>query len=146
MQIIDVTHDYDVSPDRLRMLVTDFGALAETMQGRARLYGLPSGRLQQGQVLDVQISLFGVMPRRPYRIEVLECDDRLRHLRSSKNGMGVRRRDHRVRVLDLPQDSRLHDRIELDAGWRTALFAAWVRRMYRARHKPRLRMLAEGRY
>ena len=41
----------------------------------------------------------------------------------------------------MPGGSRLTDRIEIDAGLLTPLFVMWARYLYKARHKPRMRML-----
>ena len=145
MRTVVLTHDYPVPAGRLWALVTDYDALAEVMQGLASFEGLPSGRTQTGQILDVQVSLLGKLPPQPYRMEVLDCDDVAMVLRSDEKGAGVRSWRHTLRVTPTETGSRLTDRIEIDAGWKTPIFAAWARYMYGARHKPRLRMLSERR-
>lgn len=141
MRTIGLTHDYAAAPDRLWALVTDYGALADVMQGLASFEGLPSGRTRTGQRFEVQVRLFGRLPPQPYVMEVLDCDDVKRVLRSAEHGMGVRTWRHTLSVTEVAGGSRLSDVIEIDAGWRTLVFAAWARFMYGARHRPRLRLL-----
>lgn len=143
MQTVSLTHNYDVPPETLWALVTDYGALAEVMKGLASFEGLPSGRTHTGQRFEVQVRLFGRLPPQPYVMEVLDCDDAARVLRSAEHGMGVRTWRHTLCVTESPGGSRLSDQIEIDAGWRTPVFAAWARFMYGARHRPRLRLLAQ---
>lgn len=146
MRVIELQHDYPVAPDRLWALVTDYGALAESVAGLIAFDGLPEGRVEQGQAVEVQTSLFGRLPKRPYRMEVPFCDHGARRLRSREHGMGVRRWEHEMAVDPIPGGARLSERVEIDAGLATPLFAAWARFMYRARHAPRLRMLEAGRF
>lgn len=143
MQTVIVVHDYDVPPARLWNLVTDYAALAEVMSGFARFDGLPKGRTYTGQVVEVRTSLFGVLPSQPYRMEVVECDDVAMRLISSERGMGVTRWAHTLQVAPHGGGCRLTDAIEIEAGLATPIYAAWARFIYRARHKPRLRILSQ---
>ena len=142
MRSVHLQHDYPVDPERLWALVTDFAALTEVMAGLATFTGLPQGRARTGQRLEVQVRLFGWLPPQPYVMEVLECDDGARRLRSSETGMGVHTWRHSLWVETTAAGARLSETIEIDAGWRTIAFTIWARFMYRARHKPRLRLLA----
>jgi hypothetical protein len=36
--------------------------------------GLPEGSLQERQVVDVKVSMFGVLPAQPYRMEFIAFD------------------------------------------------------------------------
>ncbi|MDF2231140.1 SRPBCC family protein [Albimonas sp. CAU 1670] len=146
MRVVELRHDYPVSPDRLWAMVTDYEALAESVAGLIAFEGLPEGQVRPGQVVEVQTSLFGRLPPRPYRMEVIEHDAGARRLRSREHGMGVRRWEHEMAVEPIPGGARLNERVEIDAGLATPLFAAWARFMYRARHAPRLRMLEAGRF
>lgn len=142
MRTIELTHHYAVPPERLWALVTDYNALAEVMRGLVRFDGLPPGRTRTGQRFEVQVRLFGRLPPQPYVMEVLQCDDIGRVLRSAEHGMGVDTWRHTLRVTEIPGGrSTLSETVEIDAGWRTPIFAAWARFMYGARHRPRLRML-----
>ena len=143
MRTVTIINDYAAAPERLWALVTDYGALGEVMKGIAEFEGLPEGRTETGQKLDVMVSLFGRFPPQPYHMEVLECDDDRMILRSSEVGAGVKSWNHTLTVTPHAGGSRLTDRIEIDAGWLTPVFALWARHMYSARHKPRLRLLAE---
>lgn len=146
MRIVTVQNDYPVSASRLWALATDYAALSEVMEGLVSFEGLPAGRTQTGQRLEVMVSLFGKLPAQPYRMEVLECDNQRMILRSSERGAVVKTWLHSLKVTKIETGSRLHDRIEIDAGMLTPVFALWARYLYRARHKPRLRLFESGRY
>lgn len=141
MKTVTVTHDYAVPAPVLWALVTDYDALAEVMKGLISFEGLPAGRTRTGQKLEVMVSLFGRLPPRPYVMEVLECDEDNMRLRSSEKGAGVKSWHHTLTVTGTQTGCRLTDRIEIDAGWLTPVFALWARYLYKARHKPRLRLL-----
>lgn len=146
MRTVSLEHDYPVAPARLWSLATDYGALSDVMKGIASFEGLPSGRTQTGQKMDVMVSLFGKLPKQPYHMEIVECDDQNMILRSSERGSGVKAWQHKLTVTETETGSRLHDKIDIDAGLLTPVFALWARYLYGARHKPRLRMLEEGRF
>lgn len=143
MKTVLVKNDYPVSADRLWAIATDYGALAEIMKGIAVFEGLPQGRARTGQKLNVMVSLFGKLPSQPYYMEVVECNDDAMVLRSLEQGAGVKTWHHTLTVEATPSGSRLTDRIEIDAGFFTYLFALWARYLYSARHRPRLKMLSK---
>jgi len=142
IRIVDLSHDYPAPPEQLWALATDYAALARVMDGIVHFDGLPEGRTRTGQSFSVTVSLFGKLPAQPYHLEVLECDDDAWILRSSERGAGVKSWNHTLRVTATDSGSRLSDHIEIDAGLLTPLFALWARYLYRARHKPRLALLA----
>lgn len=146
MKTVVVENDYPASAERLWALATDYAALGEVMEGIVHFEGLPPGRTQTGQKVDVMVSLFGRLPAQPYSMKVLECDDARRVLRSSEKGAGVKSWRHTLTVTETATGSRLRDVIEIDAGWLTPVFARWAKYLYGARHKPRLRLLREGRF
>ncbi len=146
VKTITVQNDYPVCARRLWALATDCAALREVMAGLVSFEGLPDGRTRTGQRLEVKVSLFGRLPAQPYRIDVLECDDQAMILRSSEQGAGVKRWLHTMTVIETEAGSRLQDRIEIDAEILTPVFALWAGYLYRARHRPRLRLLESGRY
>lgn len=141
MKTIEIEHNYAVPPDQLWALVTNYDALAEVMAGIVAFEGLPEGRTHTGQSFDVMVSLFGKLPQQPYHMHVVLCDEDAMVLRSSERGAGVKSWEHCLTVTPTPDGSRLSDRIEIDAGWLTPVFALWAGFLYRARHKPRLRLL-----
>ncbi|KAJ04716.1 SRPBCC family protein [Sulfitobacter mediterraneus] len=141
MKTVEIEHDYAVPAERLWALVTDYDALAVVMAGIVSFDGLPEGRTRTGQSFDLMVSLFGKLPPQPYHMEVVLCDDDAMVLRSSEKGAGVKSWEHCLTVTPTAQGSRLTDRIEIDAGWMTPIFARWAKFLYRARHKPRLRIL-----
>lgn len=145
MTTVEVTHHYDVPPRVLWEVVTDFGALAVVMRGLARFDGLPTGRCAAGQDFAVKVRLFGWLPPMDYRMAVEACDDEAMWLQSREQGSGARQWDHRIAVTDDGQGGAvLTDTIDLDAGWRTPVFALWARFLLKYRHRPRLRLLAKA--
>lgn len=146
MKTVTVQNDYPVHAARLWALATDYAALQEVMAGLVSFEGLPDGRTRTGQKLEVRVSLFGRLPAQPYRMDVLDCDDLAMVLRSSERGAGVKTWLHTLTVIATETGSRLQDRIEIDARMLTPVFAFWARYLYRARHRPRLRLLESGRY
>lgn len=141
MRTVIVSNVYPVSADKLWQVATDLDDLNE-IAGRAISFrGLPNGRLTTGRSIDVTISLLGLLPRRAYHIEVLECDDIRRTLRSSERGAGVDAWLHTMVVSETAEGSVLIDRIEIEAGWLTLAASIWAKFVYRRRHGPRLRIL-----
>ena len=142
MARVALSHAYDVSAAAVWAVCTDFAALAEVCAPLVAFEGLPSGRIREGQVIEVGVRLFGRLPPRAYRMEVVACDDAAMAFRSRESGAGVRRWDHALRVV--PEGagrSRVEESIEIEAGPATPLFAAWARLLYRHRHRGRLRLL-----
>jgi len=123
---------------------TDYGALREIMKGIISFDGLPEGRTRTGQKMNIKVSLFGRLPHQSYYIEVLECDDEGMILQTVEKGAGVKSWRHTLTVTQIPEGSRLTDKIKIDAGILTPLFALWARYLYNARHEPRSRILAES--
>lgn len=141
MKTVVVENEYSVSPAKLWALATDYDALTEIMKGIASFEGLPAGRTETGHKLNVMVSLFGKLPSQPYFMEILECDDDRMILRSLEKGAGVKTWQHTLSVTETELGSRLCDRIEIDAGFLTPIFALWAKYLYRARHKPRQKLL-----
>lgn len=141
MRTVTTVHDYPVSPDRLWALVTDYDALGTVMRGLMSFDGLPNRRARAGDAFDLRVRLFGILPARPYRIELVQFDDDAMILQSRETGMGVRQWAHRITVTPHQGGARLTDRIDIDAGWKTPIVAAFAHHLLRRRHKPRLRLL-----
>ncbi len=142
---IELTHSYNSPADKVWALLTDFDALAEVCKGLVRFEGLPSGRVHEGQKLEVGVSLFGKLPKQPYAMEVVRLDDVSRHLTSHESGAGVKSWKHTMDLHETRTGCILEEKIEIDAGLLTPLFAAWARFLYKSRHAPRLKLLREGR-
>ena len=138
---VESSHCYPVKADRLWTVAADWDALAEADRGMVRQIGLPGGRFRKGQRLEIEVSAFGLLPPRPYVIEILDCDDAAFRMTSREEGTGIRSWTQRMRVEAKGERSRLHDRIAMDAGPAMPLFAAFARWMRRRRHAPRMRML-----
>lgn len=141
---ISLSHLYDAPADLVWALVTDLEALAVVNHPRVVMTGLPTGRIFQGQQIEVRVSVFGILPKQPYAMEVVVCDDMERQFQSREYGAGVKSWEHRLQVLETAAGCRIEETITLDAGWLTPLFAAWARYLYKARHPARLRLLHEA--
>ncbi len=144
MKTVLIENDYAAPAEKLWRVATDYAALVEVMEGLVSFTGLPPGRTQTGQKINVMVSLFGKLPQQPYFMEVLECDDVCMILRSSERGAGVKSWLHTLTVTETPEGSRLTDRIDIDAGVLTPIFAIWAKYLYSARHKPRQKLLQQG--
>lgn len=138
---VHVVSDYNTTADELWAITKDLDALVEMNARMVRMEGVPSGDMYAGQQIDAQVSLFGKLPPQPYGITILEVDDTNRFFRSTEHGSGVKSWNHVGRVEETPTGARLIDDIEIDAGWKTPLIVGWANMLYRARHKPRLRLL-----
>lgn len=141
MKTVIVENEYAVAPAKLWAIATDYGALTEIMKGIASFEGLPTGRTETGQRLNVMVSLFGKLPNQPYEMDILECDNTRMILRSSERGAGVKSWEHTLTVTETEFGSRLTDRIEIEAGILTPVFGLWAKYLYGARHKPRQELL-----
>lgn len=138
---LTLTHDYPAPARAVWDIATDMESYREAMGRLMAFDGLPSGTIEEGQRVDLRVSLFGIMPWQDYSMTVEACDHDAMTFQSDEHGAGVRSWRHHLSVEDTAHGSRLTDRVEVDAGWKTPLFALWARVVYRARHKPRLRML-----
>jgi len=134
-------HRYPVSADRLFDLVSDLDTLHAVTQPWIQFHHLPSGPVHTGQVVDVAISVLGLLPVRPYRMRVTQCDRAAWRMQTQEDGIGVHRLIHDLQVYPDGSEARLLDRIDIDAGWKTPLFAILAWGLYRWRHHVRLRLL-----
>jgi len=141
---VQITHDYNVPPQQLWDIVTDYGALKEIMKGIVSYTATPSGQLKSGQKMNIEVSLLGKLPKQPYYMEVVSCDHETMTVQSFERGAGVKSWRHNMRVTATETGARLTDTIEIDAGLMTPIFGLWARFLYKARHKPRLRLLGLG--
>lgn len=144
MRTVRTNFFYPAEPERVWALATSYDGLRKVCEGIVSFDGLPEGRTRTGQKVEVEVSLFGKLPKQPYFMEVLECDDRAMILRSSEQGAGVKSWKHTMTVTPAPGGSHLSDHIEIEAGWLTWAFAMWAKYLYGARHKPRLKLLDSG--
>ena len=134
-------HRYSVSPDRLFDLVSDLDTLHAVTRPWIQFHHLPSGPVHTGQVVDVAISVLGLFPVRPFKMRVVLCDRASRQMRTHEDGVGIRGLVHTLRVSPDNVGARLMDKVVIDAGWKTGLFALLAWGMYRWRHHVRLRLL-----
>lgn len=144
-QTLEISNTYpDQSAGKIWNLCKDFQALSKVCDGVVAFEGLPLGSCFEGQRLTVQVRLFGLFPAQTYHMHVVSLDDDLRILQSAEQGAGVKTWAHRIWVEDTGTGAILHDRVELDAGWLTPLFALYARFFYNHRHRRRLKLLADG--
>ncbi|WP_424972716.1 hypothetical protein [Dinoroseobacter sp. S76] len=139
---LHLTHDYPYSASAVWHVATDLDHLRAVTEGLLAFRHLPSGAIHEEQILEVEVSLFGRLPFQPYRMVVEALDPVDMSFQSDEQGAGVRVWRHHLQVVPTSEGSRIDERIEIDAGLATPLFMLWARVMYRARHKPRLRILA----
>ena len=142
---IVLTHHYPYPARAVWDVATDMDAYRDVMGKLITFDSLPSGRVSQGQQIDVRISVFGVMPWQDYAMTVEAMDDAAMWFQSDERGAGIKSWRHHCSVEALDDGCRLTDRVEIDAGWKTPVFALWAKIVYRARHRPRLRILEDGR-
>ncbi len=143
MGLVRLFHDYAYPAAAVWAVATDWDCLKAAVGGLVKYEGLPSGRVTDGQVVRTRVSLFGFMPPFDYTMEVLECDPTQMIVRSHEYGGAVKSWDHTLRVEAIPGGSRLIDHIRIDAGAMSWAYDGWASFMYRRRHAPRLRLLAE---
>lgn len=141
---VEVRHHYPVSAERLWALTMDLPSLAEMNAPLVAFGSLPDGRMHEGLVIDTTVSVLGRLPARPYWIAVVTCDDATMRAETEETGAGVKRWNHRIAVTPIEGGARLTDRIEIDAGWLTPVYAWWARKLYRHRDAPRRRLLGLG--
>lgn len=141
MKTVKLIHHYDHPADAVWHVVTDLDHLQTVTSGLLTFKSLPSGKIYKGQDLSVDVSLFGVLPYQPYHMRVVELDDARRFLQSDERGVGVKTWRHALTVVPSGTGCRIEEQIEVDAGLKTSLFAAWAKFMYRRRHAPRLQIL-----
>lgn len=139
---ITLIHDYPAPARAVWDIATDMDSYREVMGRLMTFDALPSGAITQGQKVDVRVSLFGITPWQDYAMTVEACDHAAMTFQSDEHGAGIKSWRHHLRVEDTQNGSRLTDTVEVDAGWKTPLFVWWAGVVYRARHKPRLRILA----
>ncbi|WP_308916966.1 hypothetical protein [Jannaschia sp. LMIT008] len=143
---ITVINDYPVGVDALWDNCIDMSAMARTMKGLLRYDGLRHGKAHQGLVLNYDVSLFGLLPARPSRVEFVELDRATLRFRTVETSEGLRAWNHTMQITETPGGSRLSDTVEIEAevAWQTPLFERFARHVYRRRHAPRLAMLTGG--
>lgn len=139
MAELRLEHRYDAPPDLVWAAAIDFDLLAQSARGLTTFRGLPQGQVRAGQVVNVDVSLFGLLPWQPYQMQLLDFDPIARQFHSSEKGIGVATWEHRLRVAADGDQSVLIDHLEIEAenSKMTWAYIRWARYLYRRRHKPR---------
>ena len=141
LQKVQLCHDYAFPAQTVWHVATDLDHLKTVTEGLLAFRDLPSGTISEGQTLDVQVSLLGILPYQLYRMQVLHFDDTQMSFASEEQGVGVKVWRHRLRVVTTATGAQIVETIEIGAGWKTPLFVAWARFMYRCRHPRRVGIL-----
>lgn len=146
MKTVTLEHFYPADPKDVWELAIDFEALREVSEHMVTFEGLPTGKIYEGQSIDVMTSLFGKLPKQPYHMEVVELDHEKMMFLSSERGSGVKHWQHRLTITPHENGALLTDTIKIHAkiGLLTPLFALWAKHMYEGRHQPRLKILARN--
>ncbi|MCK0119333.1 SRPBCC family protein [Loktanella sp. F6476L] len=139
---ITLTHHYDHPPQAVWDVATDFDAFVEATKRLVSFDGLPTEPMFEGQKIDVTFRLFGKLPPQPYHMELVVFDPEAHRFESHEYGGAVKSWNHTLTVTETAMGSVLTDRVEIDAGWMTPIYAAYGRFMYRQRHPVRVRLLA----
>lgn len=139
---IKLIHHYAAKPIDVWNIAIDFDCLHEVTDGLVSFTGMPKGAIMAGQKINVEVSLFGKLPKQPYYMEVLQCNHEAMTFSSSEHGTGVKSWLHTLSVKPTNTGCQLTEEIVIDAGIFTWLYAIWARYLYKARHQPRLKILA----
>ncbi|MEP3347496.1 MAG: hypothetical protein ABJN34_08165 [Litoreibacter sp.] len=140
---IHLTHTYPYSAASVWQVATDLDHLRRVTSGKITFRNLPSGSIFEGQMLEVDVSLFGLLPYQPYRMEVRQFDAKAMRFVSSEIGAGVKSWEHTLHVIDHSDHCQIKEHIKIDAGILTPAFCLWAKYLYRSRHLPRLAILKE---
>ena len=139
---VRVERIYEVDAEKLWATCVSYTCLSETMASILVYDGLPEGELLEGQSVEVKITHIRVIPEMNWFIDVIERDDVRHILRTSERGGAIRSYLHTFTVDSIGEGcSRLVDEIVFDAGWQSIPMWFWIRHMYKARDKPRRRLL-----
>lgn len=137
-QTVVVAGRYDRGPDDLFAETRDFGALKRVMTGLATYPGLADVIVSEGDVLTFDVHFANGTVVTGHRVEVALVDETARRILFDERNEVVAVWRHLIEIEAEPSGgARWTDRIEIDAGDRTAEVAAQATEMYRYRHGAR---------
>lgn len=139
-----IAFEYDAPPELVWRINTRFESFARLMGRLVRFDGLPKGRAEQGQRLDLKARLWGVLPPMKWRIEIAEIDHDAMRFRSIERGGPIRHWAHLGVTEATNHGCRVTDTVTADAGPLNPLLPLWIKMVYHTRHKPRLEMIREA--
>lgn len=144
-QLVKLEHEYQQNARQVWHVATNIQYFEKIMRGLVSFRGLPKAPLHEGQVLQLQVSLFGILPYQPYHINIVTFDEDKMQFCSMEKGVGVHLWRHELRVMPNGDDSgcKIIEQIEIDAGVSTPIFVLWAQFLYKKRHPRRLSLLAE---
>ena len=141
---VTVSYAYAAPPETVWAINTSFDSFARLMSRVARFDGFPSsGRFEAGEVYDLRVRPFGVLPRFEYRIAMVECDHEHHRFLTEESGGTVKSWRHASTIVPEGDGCRLTDTVEANAGWLTPLLPFAIRFIFRSRHGPRLAMISD---
>ena len=142
---IEVFATYEGDADAIFTSALDFAELQAAMRGLATYKGLPDGPIAEGDTVTVDVTIWGIIGQKGYRMHVERLDHANRIVQSRENGDGIRRWDHTLSVQ--PDGDRVlwTDSILVDAGWRTRFMARFGKYLYARRHRRRNALRIESR-
>jgi hypothetical protein len=140
--VVALSQDYPASPQEVWRVASDWSSLVAASRGLLSYEGAPEGPLRPGQTVVLSLSFLGLFPPKPWTITIEQLDRDSMTMFSVEHGPPVRRWEHWMEVGPAPGGgARLSDRIEIDAGTMTPLYAIFARALYASRHPRRRRML-----
>ena len=140
---LEVRNRYPVGADDLFRVISDLDQLDFINRPLLQFDHLPSGLVQKGQVIEVEVSILGLVPSAPYQMRILSLDPKARSLRTEERGMGVSRLVHDIDVDPDESGSILRERISVSSGWRYPFIWAALKLLFYSRHRRRLDFLRQ---
>jgi ligand-binding SRPBCC domain-containing protein len=110
-------------------------------QDYVRFKNLPNGNMFKGQNINIEVSMFGITPFKPWQINFIEFDPNNYYFETLENGAGIKKWHHISRIIDTKNGVVLIDEIEIDAGFASWLFAIWALIYYSGRKNPRQKII-----
>ena len=139
---IRIESTYAANADSVWAFAKDFSLLAPLSAGSVEFRGLSPVPVIQGQVIEFEVKPFYSRAFKPFKVKMVEVNDKARRFVSDEHGAGVKSWRHTLSVTQNSASSRQIDEIEIDAGLMTPLVAFLAKRMYTKRAAVRARLLS----
>lgn len=134
---LTVTATYPGDPDTIFSEALNPQEMVRAMEGLAVYDSLPDRAIVEGETLVVDVTIWGIVKNKGYRMFVETVDVPGRLLQSRESGAGVARWDHTLTVQPGGPGAIWTDRVVIDAGLRSGFMARFGAYMYARRHKYR---------
>jgi hypothetical protein len=136
--IVDVIATYHRNADDMFRSALRFSEMAQAMSGIATYAGLPADdTAREGDTIIVDATFWGVFKQQGHSIFIERIDPDDRVIQSREFGNGIRKWDHTLSIRSEGNLTVWHDRIIIDAGWRTLFVARFAMFLYTRRHRYR---------